>query len=151
MRTGERGGVCLLCGRTDLCSGFKNPLIQVWKRSTEVGRAQLSRRLPAALLGSQPPRLATEDCADASNARLCSRKNSFFPFQPHSHSQKPEHVKINVKGAGNTSKTICRLYVTDLINTAVQYLSNSTQVIHWPCYSHAGSPCAKMGQIRSHS
>lgn len=75
----------------------------------------------------------------------------FFPFQPHSHSQKPKRVKSNVKGAGNTSKTICRLYVTDLINISLQYLSNSTQVIHWPCYSHAASPRVKMGQINFHS
>lgn len=106
----------------------------------------------SAVLPTSPVWLpGTEDCADTSNAHLHSCKNSFFPFQPHSHSQKPEHVKINVKGAGNTSKTICRLYVTDLINTSLQYLSNSTQAIHWPCYSHAGSPCVKKGQINFHS
>lgn len=68
----------------------------------------------SAVLPTSPVWLpVTEYCADASNAPFCSCKNSFFPFQLHSHSQKPEHVKINVEGAGNTSKTICRLYVTD--------------------------------------
>lgn len=49
VRHRERGGMSMLLVWTSVCLRCRKPLLQVWQRSTEAGRAQLSRRSPAAL------------------------------------------------------------------------------------------------------
>lgn len=125
IETMKGGNLTLRCligcslGDPSICLGFQSRTADEEKEhrgtSRLAGPSLLS--LPPALLGSQP-RSMPAGCWRLCRHGRCTfmfvcvhscpySEDSFVPIQLHSLSQKPERVKMDIKGAVSTSKTIC--------------------------------------------